>query len=174
MTKKKNGFLTFCFSLMPGAGEMYMGFMKQGLSIMAIFWGIIFFAAYFGMDYFIFLLPIVWFYSFFKVHNLRGMPDEEFYALEDEYLIHLDKILPPDKWSKKQNTILAGVLIITGGIMLWKNLVGFFRDFIPNAIYWRLVGDVPQLVMALILITIGVMLIRGKKAQLDKEEEGEQ
>ena len=35
MTKKKNGFLAFCFSLIPGAGEMYMGFMKQGASIMA-------------------------------------------------------------------------------------------------------------------------------------------
>ena len=32
MTRKKNGFLTLCFSLVPGAGEMYMGFMKQGVS----------------------------------------------------------------------------------------------------------------------------------------------
>ncbi len=37
MTRKKNGFLTFIFSLLPGAGEMYMGFFKQGMSIMAIF-----------------------------------------------------------------------------------------------------------------------------------------
>ena len=27
-TKKKNRFLTFCFSMMPGAAEMYMGFMR--------------------------------------------------------------------------------------------------------------------------------------------------
>ena len=27
----------FLFSLIPGAGQMYMGFMKQGLSIMTIF-----------------------------------------------------------------------------------------------------------------------------------------
>ena len=49
MTKKKSGFLTFCFSLMPGAGEMYMGFMKQGVSIMAFFWLLIFLAAFFNM-----------------------------------------------------------------------------------------------------------------------------
>ena len=27
----------FLFSLIPGAGQMYMGFMKQGLSLMTIF-----------------------------------------------------------------------------------------------------------------------------------------
>ncbi len=30
MTRKKSGFLTFCFSLIPGAGEMYMGFLEWG------------------------------------------------------------------------------------------------------------------------------------------------
>lgn len=30
MTKKKGKLLTFCWSLIPGAGEMYLGFFKQG------------------------------------------------------------------------------------------------------------------------------------------------
>lgn len=25
----KNGFLTFCFAFVPGAGQMYQGYMKQ-------------------------------------------------------------------------------------------------------------------------------------------------
>ena len=40
-TKKKNRFLTFCFSCLPGAAEMYMGFMKMGLSLMLVFFAII-------------------------------------------------------------------------------------------------------------------------------------
>ena len=36
-TKKKNRFLTFCFSMLPGAAEMYMGFMKTGVSLMSLF-----------------------------------------------------------------------------------------------------------------------------------------
>ena len=32
-TKKKNRFFTFIFSCMPGAGEMYMGFMNRGVSM---------------------------------------------------------------------------------------------------------------------------------------------
>ena len=39
MTKQKKGLLLFLCSLVPGAGEMYMGFFKQGISIMLIFWG---------------------------------------------------------------------------------------------------------------------------------------
>ena len=37
MSRKKSGFLTFCCSLLPGAGEMYLGFLKQGASIMTLF-----------------------------------------------------------------------------------------------------------------------------------------
>lgn len=36
MIKKKNGFIAFICSLIPGAGEMYLGFMKEGLSIMCL------------------------------------------------------------------------------------------------------------------------------------------
>lgn len=28
----KNGFLTLCFSFIPGAGQMYQGYMKRGLT----------------------------------------------------------------------------------------------------------------------------------------------
>lgn len=38
---KKSGFLRFIFSLIPGAGEMYMGFMKQGVTLMVLFLSLI-------------------------------------------------------------------------------------------------------------------------------------
>ena len=41
MKKQKHGFWVFIFSLIPGAGEMYMGFKKTGtLVIMLLFWGV--------------------------------------------------------------------------------------------------------------------------------------
>ena len=46
---QKNGFLTLCFSFIPGAGQMYQGYMKRGvtqvllfvipLMIGGVFWG---------------------------------------------------------------------------------------------------------------------------------------
>ena len=41
MIMQKKGFLLFLCSLIPGAGELYMGFKKRGVSMMAIFWGIV-------------------------------------------------------------------------------------------------------------------------------------
>ena len=67
MTKKRNGFLRFCCSLLPGAGEMYMGFMKMGLSLMSMFFGIIVAASIFELGPLAVLAVIAWFYSFFHV-----------------------------------------------------------------------------------------------------------
>lgn len=173
MTRKKNGFLTFCFSLIPGAGEMYMGFMKQGLSIMAAFWILIFFAAFLNMGPVLFILPILWCYSFFNVHNIRGMSDEEFYALEDEYVFHMGEVLPYRKWGRKQNNILAAILIIIGVSMLWNNMMEWFQWLIPNSLYWTIVDRVPQVAVAVLLILGGMYLIRGKKKELEQKEEEE-
>ena len=68
--KKKNKFFTFIFSLLPGAAEMYMGFMKNGLSMMVMFF--ISFVPMILFDYmeFMMLLSIVlWFYGFFYAMN---------------------------------------------------------------------------------------------------------
>ena len=34
---KKNGILTFLFAFVPGAGQMYQGYMKRGLSLITMF-----------------------------------------------------------------------------------------------------------------------------------------
>lgn len=175
MTKKKSGFLTFCFSLVPGAGEMYMGFMKQGVSIMAFFWMLIFLAAFLNMGPVLFILPILWCYSFFNVHNIRGLSDEEFYALEDDYLFHFDRVLPAERWNKKQNNLLAGLLIIIGVVILWNNLTDYMRWMFPSEIYWNIVDAVPQVAISALFIWGGINLIRGKKKELeDKSLEQEE
>ena len=57
MKKQKHGFWVFIFSLIPGAGEMYMGFKKQGLSIMLLFWGSIALASITGLGWLAMFLP---------------------------------------------------------------------------------------------------------------------
>ena len=84
MTRKKNGFWRFIFSLLPGAGEMYLGFMKMGVSLMSLFFVIIAVASYMDIGPMVFIALIAWFYSFFHVNNLAAQPDEQFYALDDE------------------------------------------------------------------------------------------
>ncbi|MFR7396932.1 MAG: hypothetical protein ACLUTA_18255 [Blautia wexlerae] len=92
MQKQKRGFWLFIFSLIPGAGEMYMGFKKQGLSIMLMFWGVFAVGSCTGMDWLVFLIPIIWFYSFFNVHN-RNLSSTEEEILLSHQKIHIFSIL---------------------------------------------------------------------------------
>ena len=69
MTRKKGGFFTFICSLLPGAGEMYMGFFKQGISIMSLFFIMIVVSSWLELGPLMFVLPVLWFYSFFHVQN---------------------------------------------------------------------------------------------------------
>ena len=177
MTRKKNRFWTFIFSLLPGAGEMYMGFMKQGVTLMGAFFLLIFLASWLNMGQLLFVLPVLWCYGFFHVHNLRAMPDEEFYALEDDYLFHLERILPKEKnMDQKSRNVLATICIVTGAVILWNNLSSLLRLCLPHFLqnwYWKFQRGVPQVVVAILFIVGGIWLIRGKKKELDEQEQRE-
>ena len=87
----KNGFLTFCCAFIPGAGQMYQGYMKRGLSLILT-------ACLIGMvssllNPVMLLLVVVWMYSFFDTFNLRAQIIADT-APEDDYLVHFD---PRDK-----------------------------------------------------------------------------
>ncbi|HJB87773.1 MAG TPA: hypothetical protein IAA14_00005, partial [Candidatus Blautia excrementigallinarum] len=115
MTKQKHGFLVFIASLIPGAGEMYMGFRKQGISIMLLFWGTFALTSVINMGWIMLFLPILWFYSFFNVHNLKSLSEEDFYSVEDSYILHLDQFIgSTDSAFKKHRTVLAVLLILFG------------------------------------------------------------
>lgn len=175
MTRKKRGFWTFCFSLIPGAGEMYLGFMKRGLSMMCLFLGWFAFCGATGFNIGMCLLPVMWFYSFFQVHNLVSLPDEEFYQQEDDYIfLHMDKIVGVDKWERGKVKFIAVALIFIGGYTIVNTLWHSFWGILPGWLYDELyvVRDgVPRIVISLILVAFGVYLIRGKKEKLDQEPE---
>lgn len=177
MTKKKSKFWTFCFSLLPGAAEMYMGFMKMGVSLMCLFFGIFFLASFFAQGILVLADVIVWFYGFFHAHNLSSMDDEDFYALEDDYLFHLDGS-GKEFWNQmvisRHRKIVAVVLILVGVSILWNNLLDLLDWLLPpiaREILYNLGYRVPQLVLAVGVIAVGIWLIRGKKQELLEEEE---
>ncbi|OUQ23342.1 hypothetical protein B5E77_15720 [Lachnoclostridium sp. An131] len=181
MTKKKSGFWTFIFSLLPGAAEMYMGFMKMGISLMGLFFGLFIIGGFFGQSIFVLADIVVWFYAFFHAHNLRAMDDEEFYALEDDYLFHLDGS-GKELWNKmgesRYRKLAAVVLILIGVSILWNNLLDLLwyllPDFLEDIVY-TISYRIPQTVLGIAIIVAGVWMIRGKKKELldgeEKEEE---
>ena len=177
MTKKKSGFFTFIFSLFPGAAEMYMGFMKMGVSLMGLFLGLFVLASFFGVGILAVIDVVVWFYSFFHANNLRAMDDEDFYALEDEYLFHFGG-QEQEFWNKmvvsRYRKLIAVVLILIGISVLWNNFLDLLYIMIPNFMWdviYQVSYRIPQVILGIGIIAAGVYMIRGKKKELLDEEE---
>lgn len=180
MTKKKNGFLTFIFSCLPGAGEMYMGFFKQGVSIMTLFFLLIFISTWMNMGALMYIAPVVWFYGFFHANNLHSLPDEEFYGIEDKYLFDWDEGKAHAYLNGKHGrVILAVAFILIGASALWNIIMNSLWNMLINLGYnveWigELSRTVPQCIIAIALIVFGVYLFKGKKIELTGQQEEKQ
>ncbi|MGG0717930.1 hypothetical protein ABE096_10130 [Robertmurraya massiliosenegalensis] len=62
--KKSKSIATF-LSIFPGAGHLYLGLQKRGIQLMAAFLFSIYILDILRLGIFLFLIPIIWFYSFF-------------------------------------------------------------------------------------------------------------
>ncbi len=173
MTHKRNKFLTFCFSCMPGAGQMFLGFFKQGVSLMTVFLGIFIVSHWLYLSVLSLGAIIVWFYAFFDAMNKNSMPDEEFAMLEDAYIWgdNLDCLskLPKGKGRK----ILAIVLICFGIYMLCNSVVSALAGmgiYISYEINQFLLHYIPQFIVAFVIIAVGLRMIAGKKQEIEFDE----
>jgi hypothetical protein len=62
--KKSKAIATF-LSIFPGAGHLYLGLQRRGIQLMAAFLFSIYILDVLRLGIFLFLIPIIWFYSFF-------------------------------------------------------------------------------------------------------------
>lgn len=173
MVHKKGKFLNFCFSCIPGAGQMYQGFMKRGVSIMIVFFGMLALISYLGIDELIFCLPIIWFYGFFDGIHLNSLPDNEYAQLRDEYLFMSDDL--PQLKLKKLRVPAAIVLILLGSYSLFRTAINYL--IYEDILFWdspavNLVYDIfPKILFSIFIIFLGVYLIVGKKKEMENEED---
>ena len=178
MKKQKHGFWVFIFSLIPGAGEMYMGFKKQGISIMLLFWGAIALASITGLGWLAMFLPVIWFYSFFNVHNLKSLSEEEFYSVDDNYILHMDQFSGNmGKFLQKHRNVTAWVLILFGICILWSRFTALLYLIVPVELAdyaYEICNSLPQIVIAAGIIAAGIYLLTQQKKKLEKEENKEE
>ncbi|MBD5453219.1 MAG: hypothetical protein HDR30_02690 [Lachnospiraceae bacterium] len=185
MKKKKNRFLLFCLSFLPGAGEMYLGFMKMGLSLLSLFALIIIITFYSNIGIMGIVSFVICVYGFFHANNLGALSDEEFYQIEDEYLFGLgekDMNSLKDFFMGKYRKVFAVILILFGVSMLWQTFCRFLRHMVGSDYYNKYISgfmstistDVPRMIIAFLIIWFGFNLIRGKKEELDRLEKTEE
>lgn len=174
--KKKSNVFTFFCSFLPGAAEMYMGFMKMGISLMALFFVSFMIPAMFNAsDAFICLAFAIWFYGFFHARNLSACDDEDFVLLEDQFIWEEFTDGKPVKISEKSGRKwIAGILILLGVGILWSNFRSIIYSLIPDEMWeaiYPVVANIPGTIIAVVIIIIGVRMILGKKEELIGAEE---
>lgn len=177
---KKNGILTFLFAFVPGAGQMYQGYMKRGLSLITLFFLCI--MAGMLLEPLVLTALIVWMYSFFDTFNLRA----QFIAgtaPADDYLVHFNtKDARLTLFFRDSHKLVGWALIALGAMVAYQNIImrvlgdvmwrwgqnsPFFR-----AVYLML-DELPEVVVCVALIVCGVWLVRGPKGKKVEEPEDE-
>ncbi len=180
---KRNDFLTFLFSLIPGAGQMYQGYMKRGLSLILLFVLPIMIGSSM-IPVLMALAAVVYMYSFFDSLNLHAQlkgADGEKEAPEDNFLVHMDWLEGGDlkRLTAGKHHLLGWGCVALGVAALYQSVLRPFLsrliNMIPNeAIYNALNGflyHVPNLVIALVFIYVGLWLIRGPKKKAEDDFE---
>lgn len=173
--KKKNSFWTFVCAFIPGAGEMYMGFMKSGVSILGIFMLSIFIPSFFNAeDYFIIVAASIWAFAFFHARNVAYMSDEDFMEYEDKWI--WDEMTgnnPTAITNRIGQKRIAIIYIVFGVAVLWNMVLDVIGYFVPEAIWdeiYDIVRNVPGAAIAVLIIMLGVKMIKGKKEELQIED----
>lgn len=187
MKKKKNRFILFWLSFIPGAGEMYLGFMKMGLSLLVMCILGIMAASELRMGILALIPIVVWIYGFFHANNLGGLDDERFYGMEDRYLgiINEKEFESFGGFMVGKYKIGAAVLLILVGLDLLFNVIsGAIEDILYSLGYEniylqvsricsRIGTDVLRVAIGIVIIWFGLSLIGGRKKEIESPEEQE-
>lgn len=164
----KNGLLTLLFAFIPGAGQMYQGYMKRGLSLMLMCCVIGVLAMLFAPI--ALFLMLVFMYSFFDTLNLRAQIALG-NAPADDYLVHLD---PKDKRLARllldSHKLVGWLLIAFGALIAYQNLI---MNTLGDLVYrwghsspvfralYLVMDSLPDVVVCVVLIVCGVWLVKG-------------
>lgn len=176
---KKNGILTFLFAFVPGAGQMYQGYMKRGLSLITMFCLFIIVGSATGLDALVVGCIVVYMYSFFDTFNLRAQIIAE-NAPADDYLVHINwKDKRMQQFMMDSHKLLGWGLIALGGLVAYENIImRVFGDVmwrwgqnnpVFRAIYLML-DELPQIVTCVALIVCGLWLVRGPKGKKNRKK----
>jgi hypothetical protein len=145
------------FSMIPGAGHMYLGLVRQGIQLMLLFFLTFSIIASVNLDVFAALLPIIWFYSIFDV-RLKVTSDE---PLVDSDLKIFSSITSQEGFIKKNTTYkyIGYGFILIGVAALINN---FVFPLINDYIGYQFIRFIRHAFNSLILIIIGLSFLRSK------------
>lgn len=155
---RKSKMIATFLSIIPGAGHMYLGLQKRGLQLMAAFLFSIYIMDVLRLSLFLFLIPILWFYSFFDALQLISKQGRE--ELKD--LPFVDWLMNHQKW--------VGIVLLLLGMYYLADevlLSALDRMFPQERISMLFHQYFQTFVVSVLLIGGGIRLLLGSKQRRD-------
>jgi hypothetical protein len=154
---KKSKAMATILSIFPGAGHMYLGLQKRGLQLMAGFLFAIYILDILRLSIFLFLIPLIWFYSFFDALQKVSKHGEE--ELQDIPVVSY--FLNHQRWIGI-GLLLLGLYYMLDNILI-PSLGPIFRNvFGVDLSHWYY-NYFQMAVICVLLIGGGLKLIVGSK-----------
>ena len=157
---KKNAFLTFIFACIPGAGQMYYGYMKRGTSLLVYFCLFIMLGAI--ISPLVVGVAVVYMFSFFDTYDLirhmaAGEPKEDSLLVLGNYE-EIKKLLP------QHNKLIGWGLVGIGVWALYDTFISnwlytLLCNLVGNGYAYDIITGIPNVVIAALLIFAGLKLL---------------
>ncbi|WP_440895486.1 hypothetical protein ACS127_13100 [Amphibacillus sp. Q70] len=160
---KKSKLLATILAIFPGAGHMYLGLQRRGLQLMAGFLLSVYILDVLNLGLFLFLIPIIWFYSFFDALQLANRAEDE--EIEDIPIISY--LANHQKWLGMA-LIALGVFYMFEAILL-PELAEYIFETFGVYLYDYYYQYFQMTIVCLLLIGGGMKLLAGSKK--DKKED---
>ncbi|MEK3889768.1 hypothetical protein [Bacillus sp. FSL K6-3431] len=163
---RKSKAIATLLSIVPGAGHLYLGLQKRGIQLMAAFLFSIYILDVLRLGIFLFLVPIIWFYSFFD--GLQKASKADGGTVEDEPIVSY--LINHQRW-------LGIGLIALGVYYLGTNIIlpvasPFIERILNVDIQYWFYHYFQTTILCLLLIGGGIKLMTGRKSK-KIDEEGE-
>lgn len=151
---RKSKALATLLAMFPGAGHLYLGLQRRGLQLMAAFLFSIYILDTLQLSLFLFVIPILWFFSLFDALQLLSSPP----TTEVKDVPFVDWLMNHQKW-------LGIALLLMGAYYLFDRIAldvlsRMFPDW--NISYW-FKQYAQTFIVSTLLIVGGLKLLTGQK-----------
>ena len=125
-------------------------------------------------EIFVCLGVIVYVFSFFHARNIANTDSAEFEAIEDRFI--WEEFTGKSTFHVQSKTLrkwFAGILIFLGVTMIYEYWMDIVIGFIPERLWeelYPIFEGIPATIFAIALIIAGVILIKGKKKEMNIED----
>lgn len=153
---KRSKVLATLLSAFPGAGHMYLGLQKRGLQLMFLFLGSIYILDLLRLSVFLFMIPLIWFYSFFDGLQCSSRYGRE--PLSDQPVFK--------DWVRHQRFIGMGIAALGLYYLTIRLIIPQLNEMFPNVfLTYEIRSYLNTVIVSFLLIFGGLKLLFGKQRE---------